>query len=227
MSSSIPDPIIEWGDLYEERATLGDCGRPFYTDEEGALSLPGRPLRAEGVPAAPPRRERRLDLEARRRPARALPAAAGARRRRGRRDGLRRRGREGRARARGAPASSRPATRWAPASGARVRASRCAAPTSSSSQDRDDAGREHAAAVADVARGRRRSVRLVEPAEGKDAADHLAAGHGVDEFVAARPFEDSMTKRDKRTHTVNSLSMAREHARARRRRRASPRFSTS
>jgi hypothetical protein len=52
-------------------------------------------------------------------------------------------------------------------------------------QDRDEPGRKHAAAVYASLHGVAASVRLVEPAEGKDAADHLAADYGLDEFVKA------------------------------------------
>ena len=48
--------------------------------------------------------------------------------------------------------------------------------------DKDDAGYIHAAAVkADLA-GKAASVTVVEPAEGNDAADHLAAGRGLADF---------------------------------------------
>jgi hypothetical protein len=49
-------------------------------------------------------------------------------------------------------------------------------------QDRDDEGREHAAKVVAKLDGVARSVRVVEAVEGKDAADHLAAGLTVDDF---------------------------------------------
>jgi hypothetical protein len=50
--------------------------------------------------------------------------------------------------------------------------------------DRDDgAGREHAAAVAVSLNGLARSIRVVEAATGKDAHDHLTAGHSLDDFV--------------------------------------------
>ena len=48
--------------------------------------------------------------------------------------------------------------------------------------DRDDGGRRHAATVADHLGRVARSVIVVEAAEGKDAADHLAAGHGLHDF---------------------------------------------
>ena len=49
--------------------------------------------------------------------------------------------------------------------------------------DRDEAGYAHAAAVARALRGIAQSVRVLEPAEGKDAHDHLAAGLGVEALV--------------------------------------------
>ena len=58
-------------------------------------------------------------------------------------------------------------------------------------QDRDDPGREHAAAVAadlvDVAR----TVRVVEAAEGKDATDHINAGYAVADLVAPVTLSES------------------------------------
>ena len=50
-------------------------------------------------------------------------------------------------------------------------------------QDRDDAGHQHARTVVASLERVGASVRLVEAAHGKDAADHLAAGLGVDDFV--------------------------------------------
>jgi putative DNA primase/helicase len=52
--------------------------------------------------------------------------------------------------------------------------------------DADEPGRRHAEAIRASLAGVAASVRVVEPAEGKDAADHLAAGYGVDDFVAVR-----------------------------------------
>jgi len=49
--------------------------------------------------------------------------------------------------------------------------------------DRDEPGRKHAAQVADLLDGVAASVRIVEAAVGKDAADHLTAGHTLDEFI--------------------------------------------
>lgn len=49
--------------------------------------------------------------------------------------------------------------------------------------DRDEPGRSHAAKVAASLKGIAASVRTVEPVEGKDAADHLAAGHTLSELI--------------------------------------------
>jgi hypothetical protein len=48
---------------------------------------------------------------------------------------------------------------------------------------RDDAGRAFADKVAWSLRGLARRVRIVEPVAGKDARDHLEAGHGLRAFV--------------------------------------------
>lgn len=49
--------------------------------------------------------------------------------------------------------------------------------------DRDEPGRAHAVQVAASLAGKAKTAIIVEAATGKDAADHLAAGHSVDEFV--------------------------------------------
>jgi hypothetical protein len=49
--------------------------------------------------------------------------------------------------------------------------------------DRDEPGRNHAATVAEHLAPFVTSVRIVEARTGKDAADHLGAGHSVEEFV--------------------------------------------
>jgi Protein of unknown function (DUF3631) len=49
--------------------------------------------------------------------------------------------------------------------------------------DRDEPGRKHAAKVARSLTGVARAVWVVEPFEGKDARDHLRAGHPVEAFV--------------------------------------------
>jgi putative DNA primase/helicase len=50
-------------------------------------------------------------------------------------------------------------------------------------RDRDEPGHKHAAQVAELLDGVAASVRIVEAKTGKDAADHLTAGHTLDEFV--------------------------------------------
>ena len=58
--------------------------------------------------------------------------------------------------------------------------------------DRDEPGRKHAGQVAASLKGKAASVCIVEAAEGKDAADHLAAGYSLEEFVSVeRPAPDS------------------------------------
>lgn len=52
--------------------------------------------------------------------------------------------------------------------------------------DRDEPGRKHAEKVRNSLRGTAESVRLVQARTGKDAADHLAAGHTPEEFVPVR-----------------------------------------
>jgi antitoxin (DNA-binding transcriptional repressor) of toxin-antitoxin stability system len=49
--------------------------------------------------------------------------------------------------------------------------------------DDDEPGRRHAATVAKALAGVAATVAIVKAAEGKDAADHLAAGHGLDQFA--------------------------------------------
>jgi antitoxin (DNA-binding transcriptional repressor) of toxin-antitoxin stability system len=49
--------------------------------------------------------------------------------------------------------------------------------------DDDEPGRQHAATVAKALAGTAATVRTVKAAAGKDAADHLAAGHALDDFA--------------------------------------------
>jgi hypothetical protein len=56
--------------------------------------------------------------------------------------------------------------------------------------DRDEPGRKHAAEVAAQLRTVAKSVTVAEPSAGKDAADHLAAGHSLDDLT---PVPDSQT----------------------------------
>lgn len=57
--------------------------------------------------------------------------------------------------------------------------------------DRDAPGRAHGVKVAQALRAVGASVRLFEPAHGKDAADHLAAGKTPDELVEIAPLDDA------------------------------------
>lgn len=57
--------------------------------------------------------------------------------------------------------------------------------------DTDKPGRAHARAVAASLEGVARGVEIVEPAAGKDAADHLAAGKTVAEFLVTKDAADT------------------------------------
>lgn len=84
--------------------------------------------------------------------------------------------------------------------------------------DRDEKGREHAARVAAVLGGVAKTVRIVEAKAGKDAADHLAAGHTLDELVEAvlpthadapEPVEAEEDKPGRRSVAAQLVDMAR------------------
>ncbi len=63
--------------------------------------------------------------------------------------------------------------------------------------DRDNEGRRHAATVAVSLQGIAASVAVVEAITGKDAAEHLAAGHALDDFVPqGEPAPAAPTKED-------------------------------
>ena len=57
--------------------------------------------------------------------------------------------------------------------------------------DRDEPGRKHAVDVATCLRSAGATAQILEALEGKDAADHLAAGHGLDTFsvIQSEPAE--------------------------------------
>lgn len=68
--------------------------------------------------------------------------------------------------------------------------------------DRDGPGRRHADEVAAALKGVAASVRTQEPLEGKDAFDHLAAGHGIDDFQPlTRAEEEAAGYDDAPAHT--------------------------
>jgi hypothetical protein len=76
-------------------------------------------------------------------------------------------------------------------------------------QDRDEEGRKHAAHVAEQLSGVAASVQIVEAAEGKDAADHLAAGLSVTDFVPVPPPDNP----DYRTNTAESAWLSGKNVR--------------
>jgi len=59
--------------------------------------------------------------------------------------------------------------------------------------DRDEPGYRHAREVASSLEGVAAAVRVVEAVEGKDAHDHLQAGHGLEEFAEFTPVEQADT----------------------------------
>lgn len=77
-------------------------------------------------------------------------------------------------------------------------------------QDKDEPGRAHGRAVAVMLGSVAKSVRIVEAKSGKDARDHLEAGHRVSDFVPVWPLEE-LRKRDpaewKRSLLRESLQM--------------------
>lgn len=78
--------------------------------------------------------------------------------------------------------------------------------------DKDEPGRKHAAGVAGHLRKVARSVTVVEPVQGKDAADHLAAGHGLDDFEPATlPPRKSATSAASATAKSSPTSEAGQH----------------
>ncbi len=59
-------------------------------------------------------------------------------------------------------------------------------------QDRDDVGRRHAREVIESLARVGVTAELVEPAEGKDVSDHLAAGHALDDLVPVQDPTDEL-----------------------------------
>ncbi len=62
--------------------------------------------------------------------------------------------------------------------------------------DCDEPGRKHARDVYDIVAPTAASVTVVEAAVGKDAADHIAAGRGLAEFVDVAGDDNEATQRD-------------------------------
>lgn len=69
--------------------------------------------------------------------------------------------------------------------------------------DRDEPGRKHAAQVAELLGGIAKSVKVVEAATGKDAADHIAAGKTLDQLT-----DFSGVPNGTRSETSNSIQQA-------------------
>ena len=76
--------------------------------------------------------------------------------------------------------------------------------------DRDDPGREHARQVLGALTGKAAAVTVVEAAEGKDAADHLAARRGLGDFLPWGPETAAVSRLDQlRAALVGSAGLDR------------------
>jgi 5S rRNA maturation endonuclease (ribonuclease M5) len=77
--------------------------------------------------------------------------------------------------------------------------------------DRDDAGHKHARDVVRELAGIAASVKVVEAKTGKDAADHIAAGHSLDELVPVdvSPSDSAATAQPPRSSEVPALARLR------------------
>lgn len=73
--------------------------------------------------------------------------------------------------------------------------------------DKDEPGRRHAEVVRQALLGVAATVRVVQAKKGKDAADHVAAGYGVKDFVAVRErrIEGVVTAEEMAAHAVTDL----------------------
>ena len=69
--------------------------------------------------------------------------------------------------------------------------------------DKDEPGRKHASQVVGAVVDDARSVRVVEAAAGKDLADHIAAGHTLDELVVVHYDEPKPEKRSTASQLVD------------------------
>lgn len=85
-------------------------------------------------------------------------------------------------------------------------------------RDMDDKGMEHAVQVAGLLKGKAASVTLLEPKIGKDAADHVGAGYGVDDFrpgTFPKPVEPVDPEFEAQVEDVIRYDRVRAEARAR------------
>jgi hypothetical protein len=74
--------------------------------------------------------------------------------------------------------------------------------------DKDEPGRRHAAQVVELLEGIAASVTVAEAAVGKDLADHIAAGHGLDELVYTPP-KMAATPQQSRSTEVPTIALLR------------------
>jgi 5S rRNA maturation endonuclease (ribonuclease M5) len=71
--------------------------------------------------------------------------------------------------------------------------------------DADEKGDQWATDVEEALAGNTRTLRFVRAAEGKDAADHIAAGHQLDSFAAYEPPTNAHTGARLQFHTLGEL----------------------
>lgn len=79
-------------------------------------------------------------------------------------------------------------------------------------QDKDDPGRKHAKQVAESLRGLAKTVRIVQAKEGKDATDHIEAGHDLEDFVPAEEEADSVDPESKILYRMSDTGNAQRFA---------------
>lgn len=82
--------------------------------------------------------------------------------------------------------------------------------------DRDESGRRHARQIAEALAGVAESVEIVQAREGKDAADHLAAGYTLEDFESVElgpeePDDDGAADDTLLTDTRNAAHLVRLH----------------
>src|SRR6185503_4909624 len=79
-------------------------------------------------------------------------------------------------------------------------------------QDKDDPGRKHAKQVAESLRGLAKTVRIVQAKEGKDATDHIEAGHDLEDFVPAEEEADPVDPEAKILYRMSDTGNAQRFA---------------
>ncbi|GFG65420.1 hypothetical protein MKUB_29100 [Mycobacterium kubicae] len=82
--------------------------------------------------------------------------------------------------------------------------------------DRDEPGRRHAYQVAEQLQGIAASVRIVEARAGKDLADHIAAGLGLDDLVAVEEARNGLPVGDSgQAHGIRDAEQAKHSGQVR------------